>query len=304
MRSQLFKRVISICLGLVMVCGLVACGGDTTTTTPTEGEAEGSNSIVAVVNGKNITRSEIGEELKAAEQEVISEYIYNMMLTEFFKDVVITDADVALQMELIKSQVGEESWPMYLAYYGGGSEETFKVMLADSLRQEEYIKGKMETLTITDEELLEVYNKDSNAYNIAVMDVLFLPDTAKLDEAKALHESGKTLEEISTALELDIYKAEHTYYYSEGLTWEKDFNDCAVGDYNYSKEDSGSLVFGVIVELNEGIENSKVKADLEDTLKYDKAYEIANEEYIEFLKIQTVTIMGESYSLYQEETQG
>ena len=36
-------------------------------------------------------------------------------------------------------------------------------------------------------------------------------------------------------------------------------------------------------------------------MKYDKAYAEVEQEYIEFLKNQSATILGENYVLYEEE---
>lgn len=309
MKGNLIRKLICGVLAGVMMFSLAACGngsGDVTSTDSPNTNAvtgvEGNDTVVAVVNGQNITRSEIGEELLSAEKDVISGYIYEMMLTEFFKDVEISDSEVELQMEMIKSQVGEDSWPMYLAYYGGGSEDSFKAILKDSLKQESYISDKMDTVTIEDSIIEETYNSDPNSYNIAVLDVVFFDTTEDLAKAKTMYEQGKTLEEISQEFESDIFEDEHTYYYSEGLTWSADFADCEVGDYIFSGEDSGSLVIGQIVELNVGVDNTKVREDLIENLKYDEAYNLVNAEYEEFLKSQVVQIFGEDFPLFEDTT--
>ena len=308
MKVNVGKKVICGVLAGMMALSLCACSNDATTnsgtSTTTNTTVEGSDTVVAVVNGQNITRGEVGADLVAAEKEVISSYIYTKMQSDFFKDVVVSDDDVKLQLDMIKGQVGEEQWPLYLAMYGGGSEEAFTDMLKESLKSEEYIASKMDGITVTTEELSEAYNANPDHYNIAVLDVMFFGDVAQLNEAKKLYNEGKSFDEVAEAMSLEIAKDEHTYFVSESLTWDKDFNDCAVGDVIWSGEDSGSLVFCRIKELNVGVDNPTVKTDLTDSIKYEKAYEIANEEYGEFLKEQKVTIFGEDYPLYEDTTTG
>ena len=308
MKGNLSRKLICGALAGVMMFSLVGCG-NTDTTKPDDSansnvvaEVEGNDTVVAVVNGKNVTRSEIGDELIAAEKDVISGYIYDMMLQEFFKDVEVSDTEVDLQMQMIKGQVGEDSWPMYLAYYGGGSEEAFKEILKGSLRQESYISSKMEDITIEESVIKEQYDADPNSHNIAVLDVVFFDTVEDMNKAKDMYAQGKTLEDIAKEFEYDIFEDEHTYFYSEGLTWSANFADCKVGDYVFSGEDSGSLVIGRIVELNTGVDNEKVKEDLVNNLKYDEAYNLVNKEYEDFLKEQTVQIFGEDFPLFDETT--
>ncbi len=310
MKISYLKKVVCGILAVMMVFALVACSNDTTTSTTNDGnkvvdnsnlDTESMNTIVAVVNGKEVTRADVGDALLTSEKEIISEYIYTSLISEFFKDVEVSDTEIDLQLQLIKTQVGENNWAMYLAYYGGGSEESFKATLKDSLKQEKFIESKKEKVTLTDEDIASVYNADPDAYNIAVLDVIFFGDVETLNKAKELYNGGKSLEEIATALELTVSSNEHTYFKSENLTWSKSFNDCVVGDIIFSGEDSGSLVIARVKELNKGIDNPTVKTDLKDSLIYDKAYEIANNEYVEFLKKQTATIFGEEFPLYTEE---
>ena len=303
MKGNFGKKVMCGLLAATMMMSLAACGSndgtkvDSNSTTAT---VEGNDSIVAVINGKNVTRSDVGADLLTAEQDVISSYIYTQLQSEFFKDVEITADQLALQLSMIKAQVGEEQWPVYLAMYGGGSEEAFTEMLKESLKSEQYISKKMETVEVTDAELSEKYNVNPDHYNIALLDVIFFSDVPELTEAKKLYDEGKTFDEIAESLKLEISPDEHTYFESESLTWSKDFNDCVVGDILFSGDDSGSLVIARVKELNIGLDNPTVMKDLTDCIKYEKAYEIANEEYGEFLKEQKVTIMGEDYPLHDD----
>lgn len=291
------KKIFSIVLAMVMMLSLCACGD----TAKSGSGVESKDTVVAVFNGKEITRGDVGDDLIMAEQDAIMNYVYSQVVKEFFKDVEVTDSEADLQMELMKAQVGEEQWPIYLAMYGGGTEESFREMLIDSLRQEKYISEKGESVEITDEKLASLYDANPDYYNIAVLDVVFMGDVNALAEAKKLYGEGKSLEEIAEALGSEVSSNEHTYFDSDGLTWEKNFNDCSVGDIVFSGEDSGSLVIGRVKELNIGISNPTVRQDMIDMLKYEEAYNQTNEEYIEFLKTKTVTIFGEEFPLYEEE---
>ena len=158
----------------------------------------------------------------------------------------------------------------------------------------------MEDITIEKSVIEEQYNADPNAHNIAVLDVVFLNSVDDLKKAKDLYAQGKSLEDISKEFDSEIFKDEHTYFYSEGLTWSADFAKSKVGDYIFSGEDSGSLVIGRIVELNTGVDNAKVNEDLVNSLKYDEAYNMVNKEYENFLKEQKAQIFGEDFALFEE----
>lgn len=312
MKVNYFKKIMCGVLAVIMLLALAACGTeDVKDNTNVDNsvdnvsnenlETESLNTVVAVVNGKEVTRKDIGDALLTSEKEIISEYVYKSMISEFFKDIEVTDTDLELQLQLIKAQVGEDNWNMYLMYYGGGSEEAFKVTLTESLKQEKFIESKKADVSLSDEDIAAVYNEDPDSHNIVVLDVIFFGDVENLNKAKELYNGGKSLEEVAIAMETEISSNEHAYFKSENLTWSKSFNDCVVGDIVFSNEDSGSYVMARVKELNKGIDNPTVKNDLKDTLIYEKAYEIANNEYIEFLKKQTVTIFGEDYPLYSEE---
>lgn len=301
MSKFLSKRVVSgVLVGVLALSCLAGCSTNGNNTNKS-GETENGSSVVATINGDSVARSEVGTDLLDAEKEVISEYVYNKMLEKFFSDVEVTDTEVNLQIEMMKAQVGEESWPIYLTYYGGGSEETFKTTLKQSLRQEKYISERSEKVEISDEELETKYNESPDKYNIAVLNVVFLSDAEQLNKAIELKDSGKTLQEIATELSLEISEKEHTYFESDSLNWSTPFNACKVGDIVTTDAESGSYVIGEIVELNKGITNTVVRDDLLKSMKYDKAFAEVEAEYVEFLKTQKVEIMGEPYSLYQEE---
>lgn len=286
------SKLMSLILAGGIMCFLVACS-----TSEQPGEIENANSIVAEIDGTTYTRGEFGDALLTAEADAITTHLLSVLQSEFFKDVTVTDDEVTLQLELMKTQVGEENWPMYLAYYGGGSEEAFSEQIRASLRQEKYIQGVSDTITLEESEIEEIYNGDPDAYNIAVMDAIFFGDADALAAGVELVNQGHTLDEIATELEMEISEDEHTYYSTDSLTWNKELNTCAIGDIVYTVDDSGSYVIGEVVELNEGLSNTKVHEDLESSLKYSKAYDQVSNEYEEFIAGKTIKIMGEEYSI-------
>lgn len=287
-----YSKLMSLILAGGLMCSLAACGS----TGQTNG-VENSNSIVAEIDGTTYTRGEVGDSLLTAEADAITTHLLSVLQNDFFKDVTVTDDEVNLQLETMKAQVGEENWPMYLAYYGGGSEDSFREQLKVSLRQEKYIQGISNTITLEESEIEEAYNENPDSYNIAVLDVIFFGDADALSKGVDLVNQGYTLDEIATELEMEISEDEHTYYSTDNLTWNKELSTCSVGDMIYTAEDSGSYVVGEIVELNSGLDNAKVHDDLENSLKYSKAYEQVNTEYEDFVKSKTVKIMGEEYSI-------
>lgn len=273
---------------IIAVLGLSACS-DTNV-----GE------VVAVMDGKDITRDEVGEDLLVAEQDVISNYIYGLAYKEFFKDIEVTESEIEVQIKMMKAQVGEEQWPMYLTYYGGGDEESFKEQMATSLKQEKAIKNKATKITLTDNEIKEAYDANPGGFDFVVMDAIYLGTEEELSKATDLVKSGKSIEEISTELDIEISKDAHTNHTSD-IKWSKDLYEAKVGETLYTTTDSGNFVVGKITSKNEGLSNSEVKTLIEEDLKYNKAFEETEKEYIEFLKSKKVTIMGKDFPLYQEE---
>ena len=299
------KKMSKRMLGVLLICSFIiscsaGCGSNIEKTSNNNQNIENDDTIVATINGKDISRKDVGDDLKKSEKEVISNYINSQLLSEFFSSVEVTEEELNAQLQMLKAQVGDSNWDMYLAYYGGGDENSFKEMLREDLKREKYISSRSETITISDEELAEKYNEDPNSYNIAAIDAIFLDSEEELNKAIELRKSGKTLEEISEDLGKDIDPARHTYYKSN-ITWVQDFANSQIGDIVYTTVESGNYVIGKIVELNTGINNEKVRDDMLSNMKYDKAYAEVEQEYIEFLKNQSATILGENYVLYEEE---
>lgn len=293
-------------ISLVVMCGILSIsllmmsGCTTNEVSKSSGSVESGNSVVAVFNGKNVTRDEVSG-LIDAEKESISTYLYTLSRQEFFKDVVVTEQDIDNSITMIKAQVGEESWPMYLAYYGGGSEEGLRKQMEDSLRMEKYINAKMDKIEISDDMLKEEYNKDPDSYNIVVMNTIFMGDETAYNKGVEMMNSGKSLKEISEALELPISdKDEHAFFKSESLKWLKDLNTCKIGDLNATTSDSGSFIIGEIKELNVGVENQKVRDEMIKNLQYAQAMDETQNEYNEFLKGLKAQILGEDFLMYEE----
>lgn len=302
--SKKLVQWVSLCLVFVLLLCTGCANADVSGDAGQSGSAvvEQGDSVVAVVNGENITREMIGDALLDAEKEVISTYIYEQMLEKFFADIEITDEELELQLQIMKGQVGEDSWDLYLAYYGGGSEEDFREMLRKSLKQEKYIAAISETLEIPEEDLAETYASNPDYYNIAVLDVIFLTTEEYYAQALELYNGGSTLEEISEATGLEIAPNEHTFYTSDSLTWSTALPDAEVGSLLYTTTDSGSWLIARVVEKHEGLEDEKVREQLEDELRYDLAYAQTEKDYAAFLDEQVCSIMGSEYDLYVEPT--
>ena len=288
------KKLVSLALCGALVFSLAGCASGE--------KMESNSSVVATVNGENITREDVGADFVTMEKEAILSYLNTKLVSEFFADVEVPDEEVQLQMDLIKSQLGsEEQWNLYLMYYGGGSEEAFKEMVRESYRTEKYISEKMKTLTISDEKLAETYNKNPNQYNIALMDAIFFGEVGQIDIAKEKLNNGESMEEIATFLGTEVYPDRNTYFESD-IIWEVDLNTAKVGDIVFTTTDSGSYVMGKIKELNIGLDNPTVKKDLMDSMLYEEAYALVDAEVGEYLKKQNIMIFGEKASLVEEET--
>ena len=288
------KKLVSLALCGALVFSLAGCASGE--------KMESNSSVVATVNGENITREDVGADFVTMEKEAILSYLNTKLVSEFFADVEVPDEEVQLQMDLIKSQLGsEEQWNLYLMYYGGGSEEAFKEMVRESYRTEKYISEKMKTLTISEEKLAETYNKNPNQYNIALMDAIFFGEVGQIDIAKEKLNNGESMEEIATFLGTEVYPDRNTYFESD-IIWEVDLNTAKVGDIVFTTTDSGSYVMGKIKELNIGLDNPTVKKDLMDSMLYEEAYALVDAEVGEYLKKQNIMIFGEEASLVEEET--
>jgi len=298
MRKLNFKVISVLLVVIIAVLGLSACSDN-----KEEKEANVSvnvGEVVAVIDGKDITRDEIGEDLLLAEQDVISNYIYGEVYKEFFKDVEVTEDELTVHIDMMKAQVGEDQWDMYLAYYGGGNEENFREQMISSLKQEKRIKEKSNSITLTDSEIKEAYDANPGGFDFVVMDAIYLGTEEELSKATDLVKSGKSIEEISTELDIEISKDAHTNHTSD-IKWSKDLYEATVGEVLYTTVDSGNYVVGKITSKSEGLTNSEVKTLIEEDLKYNKAFSEVEKEYIEFMKTKKVTIMGKDFPLYEEE---
>lgn len=299
------KKILGLISVLViMILCFVGCGK--TETGSNEGSVSSATtssdkSVVATINGKEVTREDVGQELVDAQKSVIEQYIYAELQKEFFNKVEVTEKEIDETIEKYKTNVGADNWDMYLMLYGGGSEEEFRKKLVDEIKLEKSVNEKAEKITIADSDLQAKYDENPNSYNIAVMDVVFL-GAEQVDTAKAMYDDGKTIEEISKALNVEISKDEHCYFESD-IVWEKPVSSLKVGDMNITTKDSGNYIVGKVVELNTGISNAKVKEDLTHIVKQEKAFEELNKEYQEFLKKSKASIFNEDIQLYVEEEQ-
>ena len=299
---KISKKILSLVLVLVvLVLCFVGCGKNETETGSDKSTTVADNSVVATINGKDVTREDVGQELVDAQKSVIEQYIYAELQKEFFNKVEVTEKEIDETIEKYKTNVGADNWDMYLMLYGGGSEEEFRKMLVDEIKLEKSVNEKAEKITIADSDLQAKYDENPNSYNIAVMDVVFL-GAEQVDTAKAMYDEGKTIEEISKALNVEISKDEHCYFESE-IVWEKPISTLKIGDMNITTKDSGNYIVGKVVELNTGISNAKVKEDLTQIVKQEKAFEELNKEYQEFLKKSKASIFNEDIQLYVEEEQ-
>ena len=299
---KISKKILSLVLVLVvLVLCFVGCGKNETETGSDKSTTVADNSVVATINGKDVTREDVGQELVDAQKSVIEQYIYAELQKEFFNKVEVTEKEIDETIEKYKTNVGADNWDMYLMLYGGGSEEEFRKMLVDEIKLEKSVNEKAEKITIADSDLQAKYDENPNSYNIAVMDVVFL-GAEQVDTAKAMYDEGKTIEEISKALNVEISKDEHCYFESD-IVWEKPVSSLKVGDMNITTKDSGNYIVGKVVELNTGISNAKVKEDLTQIVKQEKAFEELNKEYQEFLKKSKASIFNEDIQLYVEEEQ-
>ena len=292
-------KLISVLLVMIFaVIGLSACS-DKKNEVGTKVSVN-TGEVVAVIDGKDITRDEVGEDLLLAEQDVISNYIYGEVYKEFFKDVEVTEDELTVHIDMMKAQVGEDQWEMYLAYYGGGNEEAFREQMISSLKQEKRIKEKSNSITLTDTEIKEAYDANPGGFDFVVMDAVYLGTEEELSKAADLVKAGKTVEEISKELNIEVSKDAHTNHVSE-IKWSKDLYEAHIGETLYTTIDSGNYVVGKITAKNEGLTNLEVKSLIEEDLKYKKAFSEVEKEYIEFMKAKKVTIMGKEFPLYEEE---
>lgn len=303
-RNILVILSVILILSLSIVC-LTGCDGEKVDKTDGTSVSVDNSEVVAVIDGKEVKRDEVGEALLNAEQTVIAEYLMKGVYTDFvgtLKDIVVTDEELNLQLELMKNEYGD-MFELVIQSEGYATEEDFKVELKKQMIQSKYIEQKADSIEIPKEEYLKKYNDNKGSYDIVVMDAIFLETEENLSKATELKKAGKSLEDIASALSLEIMPNEHTYYQSSNITWDVDFYKAKIGDLAITKTGSGNYVIGKIKELNKGIENQKVLDNLLDEMKYEKGYDAVEKEFIEYIKARKVTIFGKEYNLYQEPEQ-
>lgn len=265
-------------------------------------EVETMNTIIGSYNGKDITRVDVGSSLYDAEKRVFSDYAYNLAISDFYEnlhEVTVTDDDVNLNLELVKSQIGEDNWQMYLFYYANGSEETFKEQVRKATIQEAYItevqKGIEES--ITKEDLSEIYDKDPDANNILVLDVIPLNTEEELNNVVEWIQNGLTIEEMADSLETEVLSERYAYFDDGQTKWSMDLHNAVVGDIVYTSLDSGTLLVGRIVGIHVGIDDDIVYETLFKNEAYYRASSEVEKEFKEFLETKMITFFGEEVSL-------
>lgn len=291
MKSKI--KIFTVILSSIIILSCVSACGNINNSIISD------DTVMATIDDKNITRADLGSQLEESEREIIENYIYEKLSKEFFSDVEVTDTEVETQIGIMKAQIGEEQWPIYLMMYGGGDENKFKVMVKEALQQEKKIEEKGKEIEIVDEEIESAYNESPNKHNIVVMDVIFLNTEGNLQTALELYNENKTLEEISNELDIEISTDEHAYFESE-LIWNKSISTTKVGDMVITTKDSGNYIIGRIKELHIGWEDDKVKEDMLDMLRYEKGLEVLDGEFTEFLKSKKATVLGKEFVLYNE----
>lgn len=310
------KKILSICLILCIVLGVLT-GCDSTNSTDNAQKETGSevenkymSEVLGYYNGTPITREDlksytvsenyIGADFITYEKEMVKNYAFEKSVEELLKDVVVDDAYYEEQTATLKeyAESMDITWDMYIAYFYG-SEDNLKAQL----KERKYIYDLGKSLNISEETVKEYYESATGDFDRASLDVIYFADVETYDKGIALFESGKSLEEISKELDIEIEKDRMTYFTSD-LTWSTPLEDANVGDtiYTMNTSDDITLAIGTLNEKISGIDNPDVYADVYESCLYNEGYAKAQENLSEILKNVKFEALGETISLYTEQT--
>ena len=284
------KRLAGILMAILMVVVMLS-GCTTETAAPvTEKETKATNTeVMGKVNDVEITREMLGEALTKAEKTVIEEYINGYLLTEYYKDIEVTDVEIEAQLAIVKGQIGETKWESYLQYIGMADEEAFKEAIEKDLKATKKRDELKKGINLTDEELEKHYTDYKNSFDIMVGKILFFDTEEEYSQAKVLFNAGKTMQKVSEEMGKDIYENEHVSFEFAGF--EKPMAEIKIGETVYTKMDSGTFAVMVVEKIDNTFEVLKetVKEDLLNT----KSQELVNKELENYYNAAKVTIMGE-----------
>ena len=279
------KKLVVMVLVFVLILGTVGC----TSENGSQKVTEGSNGVLAEVNGKKITREMASEQLKEAEKQAAISYVNQYLLDEFYKDITVNEVEVQAQLALIKGQVGEEQWDMYLNYMGYPDDETYVRDLELNLKKSKKKDTVKSEVQVTEEEIKTRYEASPDEFNIVVGDMVFFDTEEAYNLAKdELLKEGSTLESISEVTKSEIRQNEHVTFGFDGFT--KPITELEVDDLVSTTAESN--VFAVIkVTKTYEVLREEVKAIIED----EKADEIVEKQLEEHYNKAEVTILGEKF---------
>lgn len=315
--KKFFGILLVICL---MISLLVGCGtkeaqvannvdAENTTETVTD---DFMSEVIGHYNGTPILRSDVEYNIQSSdvgasfvdfEKNAVKYRAYDMAIAELVKDVAVEDSEIEEQILYYKSVAEGEGmeWNMYLALYIGMTEDALRKEIANDLKEQKYIKSLGEEKGYTEEELKEFYEENKGNLDNLALDVIFFENSETYDKAVEMLNNGKSLEEISEELEIEISPDRHISVDSD-MSWNVDLNEAQIGDMAYSlnTSDDITLVVGRIVEKNIGLENESIRANAENNLLMSKGSEEGNARLTEILKSADFDAFGEKISLYSE----
>ena len=285
------KGFILLMVVLLVMTVFFGCNDNTTKETEVTQEVvkDDETTVLAKLNGEEITRDMLGEALLEAERKVIEEYIDEQLLKGFYSDIEVTEVEVEAQFAVVKGQIGEVQWEDYLNYIGMESEEAFKEAIKEDLKVNKKRDTVKETIEVTPDEVRAHYDEYKSAFDLLVGEIIFFDTEEEYTLAKGLFEEGKSLEEISEATGKEVFKDEHVSFEFDGF--EKDINLIEVGETLFTTEESGALALVKVTHIDKEFE--VLKTNVENDLKYMKAQEIIDAEMQDYYNNAKITIQGE-----------
>ena len=283
------KRITSLIMLVVMVAVFAVGCSEGSNSTNTSTSLNNKDEVVAVINGVEIKREEISEELSAAEKAIVENYVNTYLLKEFYKDIEVSDIEVEAQFAIIKGQIGEIQWQSYLDYIGVKDEDEFKELIRDDLRVTKKRESLKTDIEVSEEEIKGHYEEFKNSFDLMVGNMVFFDTLEEFAEGRRLHEEGRSLDDIASTMGKDVYENEHVSFDYNGF--EVSLRELEVGDVVFTKESNNALAIMEVIKIDDTYE--VLKETVADDLKNQKAQELINEELEEFYNKAKVTILGE-----------
>lgn len=281
------KRNVLLVMLLVLALGVLSGCNNATNVNPIENGTE----VLGKVNGVEITREMLKDELKALEKTAVTNYIDKYLIDDFYKDIEISEQELTIQMEILKGQVGEGQWDSYLNYMGYTDEKEFEKVVELDMKRTKMKTELSANVTITEEEIVKAFETYPDNYKYLAGDMLFFDTDEEYNSAKnMLNQDDMTLQAIADSLNKEIYPNENVTFGFAGFT--KPMDEMEVGELVATTPESNT--YAVISVKKVGKELEELKDSIRTSLVDEKANDLVENKLTQYYNEVDVEILGES----------